>query len=255
MLRIVHRVARLGVASFALLLVACNPSSRLGQANVQADGLFRDFAEYCTTTAEPACAGMSLRVTYLGDGTSVLLLRIRNLQGTNPLDLTDGWRLSHLAFGTEERGGSNTGIQSFGLSGTVGSYGAPDSASPFDPIPPQMGDSGPVPGVILSWHNASQMQGLVGCTQVPLDTAWAEGSFPFLGAWQTCPSLGQDGAFFVAIHMSWELLDAAKLFVSWRGQTASGQIVACDTRAAETCGATSSASIAAGAQSLLLHNR
>lgn len=228
---------------FASLFAACEARSPAGQAAAQRDGLFRDFGEYCTIDAPRACASASLQVTYVGDGTSILRVRVSNVEGTNPNDNTGGWRLSHLAFGTEEQGGRNLGLTSFGLSGTAGSYGAPDSVSPFDPIPLQAAHP---PGIILSWHNASQMQGLVGCTRVPLDTVWAEGTFPFLGAWQTCPSSGQDGAYVVSIHMSWELLDADKLFISWRGQTASGQLIACDTRAIETCSAVPARALTSG---------
>lgn len=228
-----------GIGILALLLAACDAGSRLGQSVIRtdsADGLFRDFGAFCTTDAPQGCATASLQVTYVGDGTSILLLHIGNLQGTHPTDNTGGWRLSHLSFGTREREGISNGLHSFGLAGTVGSYGTPDLSYPFDPVAPFVPDTGErAPGMVLLWHNDSQTHGIVGCTQVPLDTV--ETSYPFRGAWQTCPSLGYNGSFFVAIRMSWELQDADKLFVVWAGPTSDGAFVNCDTRYEARCGA------------------
>jgi hypothetical protein len=191
-----------------------------------------------------------LEVTYVGDGSTVLSVRFRNTQGTNPHDNTGGWRLSHLAFGTREAGGYVAGFASFGPSGVVGTYGNPDPAYPFDPVAPVVPDPAggpPVPGVVLAWHNATQMHGIVGCTPLPLDSASAPTSFPFLGAWQTCPASGFGGAFDVAIRMSWEPLEADSLFVRWSGYTTTGEFVTCDTRAPDTCTPTSLGAVTATA--------
>jgi len=235
MVAIKHRIPRVGVVPLALLLGACDARSPLGNSIAQEDGLSRDFGAFCTLEAPRGCANASLQVTYVGDGTSILILHISNLQGTNPTDNTGGWRLSHLSFGTRENPGNSRGLASFGLADSVGSYGTPDLSYPFDPISPMVPDTGaaPVPGIVLSWHNASQTHGIVGCAQVPLDTA--ETSYPFRGAWQTCPSLGADGSFFVAIRMSWELQDADQLFVNWAGPTVDGLFVNCDTRYSGMC--------------------
>lgn len=211
----------------------------LSPTTVRADGpLFRSFADYCTTGAVRACASVTASVVYLGDGTSILNLRIRNLEGTSPFDNTGGSKIHQVLYGIPAlaMGRGSFRFPPTGPEGSVGQYGDVITAGPFDPA----GGVGFGSGDILSFGQFGK--GIVGCTAIPLDPPpypplpHITGGEPikFRGAWQTCPELGYTGSFLISLHMPYEL-DARDLFVGWSVTTAAGEIIACDTRDLTTC--------------------
>jgi hypothetical protein len=158
----------------------------------------------CTPGAVQACAGVVLSLTPKPVGT-LIPFRIRNLQGTQPLDNTGGSTIAFITLSVNKStwfpGNCPASCTGFPLvAGSVVHYGDP-GAVPSDQT---VADDIPSSSAFLHpWSNSDRPVGLFGCDVGPFPPDF--NGNPVANAIGTCPAQGQNG------YLEWRIQTTHKL--------------------------------------------
>jgi len=176
----------------SLLLLAALP------ATLHANG-FRRFDNYCTTGAFVSCASVTIRVTSLAGGQTVLVVTMRNLEGTHPADNSPGSILRNLVLDWNVP--ADPTWNTFGP--TVTSRGVNLIQDPYAFLDTDIESS----GLNINMFGS----GVVGChaPQIPSELPPGFGTDSLHAAFQTCPALGAGGALVFTFqtdqHTDWDV--------------------------------------------------
>ena len=90
-------------------------------ATVNARADIKDFTNYCTTAALHTCASVQVETIPNGSGGTIVVMRVRNLQGTLAMDNTGGGIITKIALSAPTiTGASNLTVTTQGSVGVVG---------------------------------------------------------------------------------------------------------------------------------------
>lgn len=90
-------------------------------ASVQARADFKDFTNYCNVVTLRTCASVQVETSPDGNGGTIVIMRVRNLQGTNPVDNTLGSVITNFGLTAPTiTGASNLTVGTQGAVGIVG---------------------------------------------------------------------------------------------------------------------------------------
>lgn len=90
-------------------------------ASVQARADFKDFTNYCNVVTLRTCASVQVETSPDGNGGTMVIMRVRNLQGTNPIDNTGGSVITNFGLTAPTiTGAANLTVATQGAVGIVG---------------------------------------------------------------------------------------------------------------------------------------
>lgn len=164
-------------------------------ATVQARADIKDFTNFCTTAALHTCASVQVETAPNGSGGTIVIMRVRNLQGTLGLDNTGGDVITNFALTAPTiSGAANLTVTTQGAVGIVGnptSFWKITNTSVGGPVSFSAGVNTLLGGVTPASNLRGGIMGCDNAYYVPTayfqtcgaNSGWVEFSFTTTNAW------------------------------------------------------------------------